>query len=434
MPLMRVRKMAERGFERDPATLAVHLHGQRIGVINRLAGDRHLFAFDQAYVDDPKRPTLSLAYKSASGGLVTGVRSYSQRLPPFFSNLLPEGHLRDYLAARAGVKAAREFFLLNVLGADLPGAISVAPLYSTGDSASDSAVRAAQRAEDDSERAQSQPLRFSLAGVQLKFSAVMETNGGLTIPVDGTGGAWILKLPSSRFEAVPENEFVMLALARSIGIPVPPVKLVAVSSIEGLPRDAGAINGQALAVQRFDRTAEGGRIHMEDFAQVFGLYADDKYEKRSYANIAEVLSAEAGGAAVLDFTRRLVFAVLIGNADMHLKNWSLLYADQRRASLSPAYDYVSTVPYLPGDRLALGFGGSKDISAITPDQMRRFADTARLAVNPLWRLVHETAERTVAAWQSLDEKALLPVSIVQAIDAHLAKVAASINQTRPAAG
>ena len=430
--------MVERVFERDPAALAIRLHGQRIGVINRLAGDRHLFAFDQSYVDDPNRPTLSLAYKSASGGLVTGVRSYHQRLPPFFSNLLPEGPLRDYLAARAGVKASREFFLLNVLGADLPGAISVAPLYSTGDSAGgstgDSAARAAQRAEDDSEHAHSQPMRFSLAGVQLKFSAVMETNGGLTIPVDGTGGAWIVKLPASRFEAVPENEFVMLALARSIGIPVPPVKLVPVSGIEGLPRDAGAINGQALAAQRFDRTSDGGRIHMEDFAQVFGLYADDKYEKRSYANIAQVLSAEAGSEAVMDFTRRLVFAVLIGNADMHLKNWSLLYPDQRRASLSPAYDYVSTVPYLPGDRLALGFGGSKDISAITPEQIRRFADTARLAVNPLWRLVHETAERTIAAWQSLDEKALLPTGIVQAIDVHLLTVATSINQTRPAAG
>ena len=431
-----VERMVERGFERDPAALAIRLHGQRIGVINRLAGDRHLFAFDQSYVDDPNRPTLSLGYKSASAGLVTGVRSYHQRLPPFFSNLLPEGHLRDYLAARAGVKAGREFFLLNVLGADLPGAISVAPLYgdSERDSAGDSAARAVQGADGDAGHAHSRPMRFSLAGVQLKFSAVLETDGGLTIPVDGTGGAWILKLPSSRFEVVPENEFVMLALARSIGIPVPPVKLVPVSGIAGLPRDAGAISGQALAVQRFDRTSDGGRIHMEDFAQVFGLYADDKYEKRSYANIAQVLSAEAGNATVMDFTRRLVFAVLIGNADMHLKNWSLLYPDQRRASLSPAYDYVSTIPYLPGDRLALGFGGSKDIAAITPEQMRRFADTARLAVNPLWRLVHETAERTIAAWQSLNEKALLPASIVQAIDAHMVKVAASINQTRPAAG
>ena len=92
--------------------LAVRLHGKRIGVITRFAGDRHLFAFDEAYVNDNNRPTLSLSFKSSSGGLVTSVRPYNVRLPPFFSNLLPEGHLREYLAARAGVKPGREFFLL----------------------------------------------------------------------------------------------------------------------------------------------------------------------------------------------------------------------------------------------------------------------------------------------------------------------------------
>ena len=78
--------------------LGVHLHGRRIGIINRLAGDSHIFAFEQDYIDDPNRPTLSLSYKSRTGGLVTTVRPVSRRLPPFFSNLLPEGHLRDYLA------------------------------------------------------------------------------------------------------------------------------------------------------------------------------------------------------------------------------------------------------------------------------------------------------------------------------------------------
>lgn len=269
-------------------------------------------------------------------------------------------------------------------------------------------------------------MRFSLAGVQLKFSAVMEASGGLTIPADGTGGSWILKLPSARFEAVPENEFAMMELARKIGIPVPHVKLVPISEIEGLPRDTGKMEGKALAVQRFDRTPEGGRIHMEDFAQVFGIYADDKYDKRSYANIAQVLSVETGDDAVMDFTRRLAFSVLIGNADMHLKNWSLLYLDRRKPSLAPAYDCVSTIPYLPEDRLALGFGGSKEISAISQDQIRRFADTARLAVSPLWRLVQETSEKTVVAWKSLEEKAVIPAKIRKAIDEHMAKVAGSI--------
>lgn len=403
--------------EQQLDALAVRLHGQRIGVINRLAGDRYLFSFDQAYVDDPNRPTLSLSFKGTSGGLTTGVRPYNVRLPPFFSNLLPEGHLREYLAARAGVKVNRDFFLLATLGADLPGAISVTP----ADAAADD-----DHADDDRDRHGQHPMRFSLAGVQLKFSAVMEASGGLTIPADGTGGSWILKLPSARFEAVPENEFAMMELARKIGIPVPHVKLVPISEIEGLPRDTGKMEGKALAVQRFDRTPEGGRIHMEDFAQVFGIYADDKYDKRSYANIAQVLSVETGDDAVMDFTRRLAFSVLIGNADMHLKNWSLLYLDRRKPSLAPAYDYVSTIPYLPEDRLALGFGGSKEISAISQDQIRRFADTARLAVSPLWRLVQETSEKTVVAWKSLEEKAVIPAKIRKAIDEHMAKVAGSI--------
>ena len=397
--------------------LAVRLHGQRIGVINRLAGDKYLFSFDQAYVDDPNRPTLSLSFKGTSGGLITGVRPYNVRLAPFFSNLLPEGHLREYLAARAGVKVNRDFFLLATLGADLPGAISVTPTDAAADDHHDD--------EDRDQHAQ-RPLRFSLAGVQLKFSAVMEASGGLTIPADGIGGSWILKLPSARFEAVPENEYAMMELARRIGIPVPEVKLVPISEIEGLPRDAGKMEGKALAVRRFDRTSDGGRIHMEDFAQVFAIYPDDKYDRRSYANIAQVISVEAGDDAVQDFARRLAFSVLIGNADMHLKNWSLLYPDRRKASLAPAYDYVSTIAYLPEDRLALGFGGSKEISAISQDQIRRFADTARLAVSPLWRLVQETSEKTMSAWKSLDEKEKIPAKIRKTIDEHIARVAGSI--------
>ena len=89
----------------DPAklnALAVHLHGRRIGVITRLAGDRQLFAFEQDYIDDPNR-TLSLSFKGRGGGIVTSVRPMTRRVPPFFSNLLPEGPLRTYLAEQAGV-------------------------------------------------------------------------------------------------------------------------------------------------------------------------------------------------------------------------------------------------------------------------------------------------------------------------------------------
>jgi serine/threonine-protein kinase HipA len=400
--------------------LAVRLHSRPIGVINRLAGDRNLFSFHQEYVDDPQRLTLSLSFRSQTGGLVTAVRAVTARVPPFFANLLPEGHLRSYLAQRAGVKPEREFFLLAALGADLPGALTATPWDAEDDPASRD--RAPEHRPD---HAGDSPLRFSLAGVQLKFSAIQEAAGGLTIPVDGMGGSWIVKLPSLRFPAVPENEYVMLALARAIGLAVPRTRLVDPAEIAGLPQDAAYLDGKALAVERFDRGSGGQRIHMEDFAQIFGVFPTEKYERRSYANIARVLWAETGEAGTYEFVRRLAFAVLIGNADMHLKNWSVLYPDGRTPVLAPAYDYVATLPYLPGDRLALSFGDSRSVQEIRPEQLRRFADTARMPVSPLSQLVTETVDCTVEAWRALEEKALLPADLREAIDRQINTVAAN---------
>lgn len=399
--------------------LVVSLGGRRVGIINRLAPDHQIFSFEQEYIDAPERPTLSLSFKSQSGGLVTSVRPTSLRLPPFFSNLLPEGHLRTYLAQRAGVKSEREFFLLLALGADLPGAITALPLDADG------RVEVMGERAESGDRGASAALRFSLAGMQLKFSAIMEASGGLTIPVSGMGGAWIVKLPSARFPVVPENEHVMLELARAVGIRVPANHLIDVRDIVGLPEDAGHMAGRALAVERFDRGPNGQRIHMEDFAQVFGLFPDAKYERRSYANIAAVLWAEVGEEGTHEFVRRLTFSVLIGNADMHLKNWSLLYADGRTPALSPAYDFVAALPYLPSDKLALSFGGSRSLDMVSPEQVRRFADTAHLPVSPIWRIVRETVERTVLAWKDLAAKDLLPGPMRQTIEQQILTVAAN---------
>jgi serine/threonine-protein kinase HipA len=259
--------------------------------------------------------------------------------------------------------------------------------------------------------------------VQLKFSAVSGAAGGLTIPASGVGGSWIVKLPSMQFPSVPENEFAMLELARAAGIAVPAVKLIAVEEIHGLPKDAARLKGNALAVERFDRAPGGRRIHMEDFAQVFGVFPDRKYEGHSYANLASVLWAETGEEGTYEFVRRLVFSVLIGNGDMHLKNWSLLYPDERAPVLSPAYDLVATLPYIPADQLALGFGGSRSLQEIAPDQVRRFADTAALPGKSVRDIVRDTVNRTVAAWKNLAQKELLPAEIHTAIDRQIQLVA-----------
>jgi serine/threonine-protein kinase HipA len=397
--------------------LVVNLYGRRIGVINRVGFDRHLFSFNQEYIDDPKRPTLSLSFKGETGDLITSVRPYQLKLPPFFSNLLPEGHLRTYLAQKNKVKPEHEFFLLAALGADLPGALTIFPIEM--DQNDDEQQLNLKEKEKRNETA----LRFSLAGVQLKFSAILEASGGLTIPSDGMNGSWIVKLPSARFPAVPENEYVMLALARSIGIMLPKNHLMDIKDIRGLPEDVTDMEGRALAIARFDRNSDNQKTHMEDFAQVFGIFPVDKYKYVSYANIASVLWAETGETGTFEFIRRLIYSVLIGNADMHLKNWSILYPDKRTPVLSPAYDLLATLPYIQKDQLALSFGGSRRLSEITPDQIRRFADTAKLPVSSLATLVLETIEKTVTAWETLDEKDLLPTDIKNAIDKQILTVA-----------
>ena len=121
-----------------------------------------------------------------------------------------------------------------------------------------------------------------------------------------------------------------------------------------------------------------------------------------------------------------MFSVLIGNADMHLKNWSLLYPDRRKPVLSPAYDFVATLPYIPGDTLALNFGGSKSLDGITPDQMRSFADTARIPASPLWQIVVETAERTAAAWKTLEHADMLAREMRASIEKQILAVAAAV--------
>jgi len=396
----------------DGSVLRVLLHGRRIATLTNVGGDRTLLAFEDDYVADPMRATLGLAFKGVEGGVAWRAGPTQRVLPPFFSNLLPEGPMRRYLAARAGVGEAREFFLLWMLGRDLPGALVVEP--ADGD-----ALPPASVADADARRPET-ALRFSLAGVQLKFSALANDRrgGGLVIPAEGVGGSWIVKLPSQVFPGVPENEFAVMALARAVGIDVPETRLVPLHAIEGLPGGLGALRGPALAVERFDRS-DAGPVHIEDFAQVFGVFPERKYERASYRRIAAVLAAEAGADAIAEFVRRLVFGTLVGNADMHLKNWSLVYPDRRTPRLAPAYDLVSTIAYLPDGQAALKYSRTRDMSGFDRSELSHLAAKALAPEAIVLEAARETVARFREAWAS--EKGHLPLApdVVAAIETHM---------------
>ncbi|MBU2534143.1 MAG: type II toxin-antitoxin system HipA family toxin [Alphaproteobacteria bacterium] len=403
----------------DVSVLEVLLYGEAIGTLTRVAGDRTLFAFNEAYIADDDRPTLGLRFKSEFGELISDFKPVQNKVMPFFSNLLPEGPLRKYLAERADVNPDREFFLLWVLGRDLPGAVAIRPAdgeaWPKGMTKEDNGAAGTQARRDNA-------LRFSLAGVQLKFSAATDAKGGLTIPAAGSGGTAIVKLPSQTYPGVPENEFSMMTLARSIGINVPPIDLVDVDSITNLPEGIEKIGPKAFVIERFDRLPDGQLIHIEDFAQVFDVYAQDKYKTANMRNIASVIAAESDDEDIAELVRRMTFNTLIGNGDMHLKNWSLIYPDRRNAALAPAYDFVSTIPYIPNDQAALNVSRSKPFDSFSADELCHFAAKTAIAE----KLVLDTARETVArfreSWES--EKHHLPMSkeVITAIDQLLPRI------------
>jgi len=335
--------------------LGVWLSDQRVGVLHT-TDDYTWFVLDPAYVEDPERAVLGLRFEQD----LHARHAAQMRLPPWFSNLLPEGSLREWIALQRGVAIAREVELLAEVGGDLPGGAVVRPTDEALDVPEQRLVTTARAFGS-----QASPFRFSLAGVQLKFS-MLASGERFTAPASGSGGDWIVKLPDARFRFVPKNELAMMTLAGQCGIEVPDTRLVHRDDLTGLPSTVWPGKEEhAYAVRRFDRLADGRRVHMEDLAQVRGFYPEEKY-RGGFETVLSLVYRRRDLSSLLEAVRRLAFNVLIRNGDAHLKNWTLLYRNPRVPTLSPAYDVVSTAVYPEVDSdLGLKLGGSRRFEDVT---------------------------------------------------------------------
>ncbi|MGY0776759.1 type II toxin-antitoxin system HipA family toxin [Azospirillum argentinense] len=376
---------------RDDEQFCVFLHDGLIGRIHRV-GDVTRFAFEDSYWGDADRAVLGLRFEDNPRE-----RNRSRmRLPPWFSNLLPEGRLRQWIADARHVSVQREMELLAQVGHDLPGAVRVVaadvpvPVDTSG--ADESGGRVPKRADG--------LWSFSLAGVGLKFS-LMARGERLTIPAVGEQGDWIVKLPDPVHPNVPRNEFAMMTLARLVGIEVPDIRLVHRDQVDRLPEVAWSSHEDySYAIKRFDRTPDRRSIHIEDMAQVRGFYPEEKYSG-SFETIAALTYRNHDVDSLREFARRMAFNVLIGNGDAHLKNWSLIYDNPRVPRLAPAYDLVSTFSYRPEndgvEDMGLRFGRSKrfeDVSLATFEVLdRRLSAKADLA-----DVARTVAERVSSEW------------------------------------
>jgi len=404
----------------------VLLGKSRVGYLAGYDGGRNVFVFSKEYIaEGPSRPVLGLAFnipgdETATLGALQRAYSAHVALPAYFSNLLPEGALRDYVMAHFSVKTEQEFDLLLALGQDLPGAVIVRPAENPP------AYLFDHRDVEPVVVPHSPDLAggFSLAGVQLKFSMIPDDHR-LLLPGHGKNGQdpRIVKIPSSIHPLLPLNEYSAMKLAEGAGVEIPFVDLVDMSVLQGLPDDIQTSEKKAYVISRFDRE-RGRRIHTEDFAQVFGLRPHRKYGKISYDQVARLIKDVFPDSTrqLEKLIRRLVVNVLLGNADAHAKNISLIYENPTKPALAPAYDIVTTIAYAKNTETGLNQGGEKDFYALDENAWRRFAASARLPEATVLVIVRETVGRANDAWPELLKNLPAPNPMIDSLAAHWKKL------------
>jgi serine/threonine-protein kinase HipA len=283
------------------------------------------------------------------------------------------------------------------MGKNLPGALVIAPL-GAGE-VPDWAMNHYEYAEAvqiDARYTQQQ--RFSLAGVQMKFSSVRTQDGRFNINQTQGEDSWIIKTPSTVHKHVPQNEYSAMMLAQNIGVTIPEIKLVPLAELDNLPDIQLPDESFAYAIKRFDRQQEL-RIHTEDFAQIFELYPQQKDLKKNYEQIADVLYrySDDGLADVQQMARRMLANILLANGDAHLKNWTVRYPQSRTPRLSPAYDILLTLPYMRQETdIALNMAKIKNWYEIDLSHFKLWAERAGLP----WQAIHPHLLQAIAMARS----------------------------------
>ncbi len=335
--------------------LDVYLHGVYAGQLIQNDVGKLLFTYDTSYVAK-EQLALSLS-------LPVRLKTYEDNIAKaFFSGLLPEDIVCHRLARYLGVSEKNPFALLEAIGGECAGALSIYPEGITPPKPKkmDIEVLDDQKLQDILELLKRRPLlagtdglRLSLAGAQDKI-AVGVNNKKIALIKGGTPTTHILKPMIADIKDSVQNELFCMRLAKLVGIKVPKTEIRYLNKIP------------YFLVERYDRQEDENtkiqRLHQEDFCQAMGIMPELKYEREGGPSIMQcqhILRDYSAKPAVdqINFLQCIIFNYLIGNADAHGKNFSLLYRD-KMPELSPAYDLLSTAVYPElSKKMAMGIGG-----------------------------------------------------------------------------
>lgn len=392
-------------------TLGVVLYGEIIGYLTQTPRGQIAFRFTDSYLSMTNRPVLSQSFEDDLSRTYYG---QNRSLPQFFANLIPEhGALRELIESSLGVDPGDDLALLEAVGSDLPGAVEVIRVDGENlPSQDDLEIPADVKASENTRRTRELGLRFSLAGVQMKFSVLRDPEK-IALPAHNQDGDWIVKLGSARFPFAVQNEYAIMQWAKAAEFDVPECYLQNAETVSVDLRKQADFGDNVFVIRRYDRKS-GKRIHQEDFAQVTNKRPSLKYDDIKYEQCAGLIKQLIGDDAYYEFIRRLTFTIASGNADAHLKNWSLLYLDSQYPSLAPMYDQISTIAWPELDsELALKLAGTKNWFAL---DLRRFELLAKRAGADQTRTtetVQETLSQLVDTWNKSQAPNLLPVNHAQ---------------------
>ena len=370
------------------------------------------FAYAQAWLDSDLFLPLSVTIPRTADTFPDEVAR------PFFENLLPEGEIRAAIAKLKQVSERNTFGLLGEIGGDCAGAIS---LWRQGEKPSKNegyAELTDARLKEVLAGMARRPLlvvddelRLSLAGAQNKLPVYYHGNQ-LSLPRGSAPSSHILKPGAQGFGEMPANEHFCMQLAAALEMPVPDSTIL---------RKSEAL----YLVARYDRVrAPDGtlsRIHQIDFCQALSLPSQKKYEHEGGPNLAacfEVIRRYSARPARdrLHLISWVIFNYLVGNADAHAKNLSLLIT-QEGVMLAPFYDLVSTALYRElTDKLALKIGGEN-----RPDwiQKRHWENLAEISgANPriVWQQLDQLRSTIVGVARKTAEKLELSTTELAAIE------------------
>lgn len=341
----------------------IKVAGQPAGLLNKNS------QFEFTYHSD--------ASSSISVTMPLSTRHYqSGALLPIFEMNIPEGYVRYRITERLRKHIqVDDMLFLSLQGNGGIGCLSyetpnIEQEEVTGEKLSE--ILAWQGRDDLFEELINKYLLHStLSGVQPKVMIPEhhgKQKGAFILPT------LIVKTSDENYPELAINEYICMTLAKACQLETPEFWL--------------SDNHQMFVMRRFDLTAEGHCIGMEDMAVLQGKSTNHKYQG-SYESIGKALNlySSAPKEDIETFFKMVVLSCLVGNGDGHLKNFAMLYNDPNDMRLSPLYDVVNTQIYMPDDTLALNLAKSKDF----PGRQRMITFSQSLGIKNGDKLLDELA-------------------------------------------